>query len=72
MPKLGPIKRDQLIFYLRQIGFVGPHPGGKHQFMIRDGVRLRIPNPHQGDIGRDLLARILKQGGISREEWESL
>jgi hypothetical protein len=29
-----------------------------------------VPNPHQGDIGKDLLARILRQGGISRDEWE--
>jgi predicted RNA binding protein YcfA (HicA-like mRNA interferase family) len=31
-----------------------------------------LPNPHKGDIERNLLARILKQAGISREEWEQL
>ena len=46
--------------------------GGKHQFMVRDDLRLVIPNPHSGEIGRDLLARILRQAGISREEWEKL
>jgi len=30
-----------------------------------------VPNPHKGDIGRDLLTRILKQAGISREEFEA-
>jgi UDP-N-acetylmuramyl pentapeptide synthase len=34
-------------------------------------LRLTIPNPHQGEIGKDLLSRILKQAGISREEWEN-
>jgi len=33
---------------------------------------LRIPNPHESDIGAGLLSRILKQGGIEREEWERL
>ena len=38
--------------------------------MIRGDVTLRIPNLHQSDIGRDLLARILRQAGIDRETWE--
>ncbi|MFL5704104.1 MAG: type II toxin-antitoxin system HicA family toxin [Ktedonobacteraceae bacterium] len=72
MPNIGPIKRKDLIYYLRQLGFEGPFSGGKHQFMIRGDVTLRIPNPHQGDIGEDLLVRILKQARISRKEWERL
>ncbi len=72
MPYIGPIKRKDLIYYLRRLGFEGPFSGGKHQFMIRGDVTLRIPNPHQGDIGEDLLVRILKQGKISRKEWERL
>lgn len=57
---------------LRRLGFEGPYSGGKHQYLVRDSLRLRLPNPHQGDIGRDLLARILKQAAITREEWEAL
>jgi predicted RNA binding protein YcfA (HicA-like mRNA interferase family) len=72
MPPFGPISRDQLIGYLRRLGFEGPEAGGNHQFMSRGGLRLRIPNPHRGDIGRELLARLLKQAGISREEWDRL
>lgn len=30
---------------------------------------LKIPNPHAKDISIDLLSKILKQAGISREEW---
>ena len=40
--------------------------------MLRADTTIRIPNPHQGDIGRELLARILRQAHISREEWEAL
>ncbi len=40
--------------------------------MVKGNLRLTIPNPHQGGIGKDLLSRILKQAGVSREEWEKL
>jgi hypothetical protein len=57
---------------LRRLGWEGPFVGGgKHpQFMTKDDRQLRIPNPHRGDIGVNLLGRILGQAGISREEWE--
>ena len=70
MPAFGPVPRAELVRALRSLGFEGPYSGGKHQFMIRGDVTLRIPNPHQSDIGRDLLARILRQAGIDRETWE--
>ncbi|GIV15769.1 MAG: hypothetical protein KatS3mg022_1204 [Armatimonadota bacterium] len=72
MPPVGPVKRQDLIRYLRQLGFEGPYVGGKHQYMVRGEVRLVLPNPHRGDVGTDLLIRILKQAGINREEWEKL
>ena len=72
MPQLRPIKRNDLINYLKQLGFSGPYAGGKHQFMIKDKLRLTLPNPHQSDIGINLLNKILKQAGISKEDWEKL
>ena len=72
MPKFGPIKRKELIHYLRQLGFSGPYSGGKHQFMRKGQLRVRIPNPHQGDIGKNLLMRILKEAEIDKEQWETL
>jgi len=72
MPAFGPISRRDLIRHLRQLGFDGPYSGGKHEFVIRGNVTLRIPNPHRGDIGRELLSRILRQAGIARDEWERL
>ncbi len=70
MPKLGPIKRKKLIHYFHKFGFSGPFSGGKHQFMIKGDLRVRIPNPHQGDIGKNLLMRILIEAGINKEQWE--
>jgi len=72
VPWLGPIKREELVRYLRVLGFEGPYSGKKHQFMLKGVVRLRIPNPHQRDIGKELLSRILKQAGIDKEIWEKL
>jgi predicted RNA binding protein YcfA (HicA-like mRNA interferase family) len=72
MPRLGPIRRRDLIWYLKRLGFEGPYSGGKHQFMIKDDITVRLPNPHQGDIGQEFLARILRQARIDREQWEAL
>ena len=70
MPPFGTIQRSDVVRHLRKLGFEGPYVGGKHQYMIKGQLRLAIPNPHEGDISRDLLARISRQAGIDREEWE--
>jgi len=72
MPAIGPIKRKDLVAGLRGLGFEPPVSGGDHQYMKGRGRKLRIPNPHNDDIGRGLLVRILREAGIRREEWESL
>lgn len=72
MPKFGPIKRKDLIHYLRQLNFAGPFSGGKHQFMIKEKLKVKIPNPHKNDIGENLLNQILKQSGINKTTWEKL
>jgi len=43
-----------------------------HEFMQKGDVVLANPNPHRGDISRSLLGVLLKQGRISRSEWESV
>ena len=69
MPKLSPVKWSDLVKRLRALGFEGPFAGGKHPYMVRGDLVLTIPNPHRGEIGPDLLAHILRQAGVSREEW---
>lgn len=72
MPSIKPLTRKELIHYLKKFGFEGPYSGGKHQFMIKGNLTLVIPNPHRGDIGVELLTRVLKQAIITRDEWEKL
>jgi hypothetical protein len=54
---------------MRELGFDGPYRGGKHPQMLRRTLTLIIPNPHEGDISVDLLQRLLRQAGVTREEW---
>ena len=54
---------------MSRLGFVGPYPGADYEYMSRGLLEVRIPNPHGGDISVDLLQKILKQVGITREEW---
>jgi hypothetical protein len=54
----GPIKRKDLIHYLKELGFDGPYVGGKPQYMVKGEIKLTVPNPHQSDI--------------DRSEWEKL
>jgi len=39
MPRIGSIKRKELIKHLKKLGFHGPYSGGKHQFMEK-GILL--------------------------------
>lgn len=72
MPAFGPTTRRDLIRHLKDLGFEGPYKGKKHDFMVKGELTPRIPNPHRGDISRDLLGRVLEQAGVSKEEWRTL
>ncbi len=67
MPK--NLSHRELLKKLRTLGFDGPYSGGRHLFMVHDDFKLRIPNPHKGDISRGLLSEILRQAGISSTKW---
>jgi predicted RNA binding protein YcfA (HicA-like mRNA interferase family) len=67
--RLAPVSRTELIRRLRRLGFEGPYSGGKHAFMVRGNLTLRIPNPHGSDIGVGLLRRLLAQAGLTVDEW---
>lgn len=70
MPR--PISNRELIRRLRKLAFVGPFSGGRHPYMERGNRRMAIPNPHGKDIGSRLLAEIIRELGISVEEFERL
>ena len=57
---------------LRALGWAGPFQKGKHPFVVKDEIRLTIPNPHHGDIDWSLMKRILQSAEISPDEWEAV
>lgn len=67
------ISRKELIRKFRALGYTGPYSGGKHQFMIKGELKIRIPNPHKNkDISVGLVKEILRQAGISNDEWDNV
>ncbi len=61
----------KLVQKFRKLGFDGPYSGGRHLFMVQTELKVRIPNPHRGDISKHLMSEILRQARISNEEWEN-
>lgn len=63
------ISRNDLVKRFRELGWDGPRAGAKHEFIVKNRHKVRIPNQHRGDIGVGLLGIILEQAGISHAEW---
>ncbi|MGA2148160.1 MAG: type II toxin-antitoxin system HicA family toxin [Bryobacteraceae bacterium] len=63
--------RRELIRKFRTLGFSGPVSGGRHQFMEKGSLKVRIPNPHGSDtIDGPLVREILRQASIRMSEWK--
>ena len=71
MARLSPVSRHEFIRRLQVLGFDGPYIGGRHEFMLRADRRLILPNPHRADISPALLTRLLRQAGVTRQEWDT-
>jgi len=72
MPKLSPLPRRILIRKLRKLGFSGPYPATRHEYMERDDEKIFIPNPHGKDIGLPIIKKIIQQLKISNQEFFDL
>lgn len=74
MPKLTPLKPQQVVQKLCRLGFEGPKPGGKHQHMVHPATGQVVPVPFHGgeEIGVGLIRKIISEIGITREEWIDL
>jgi len=70
MPK--NISWRKLVQKFRKLGFDGPYSGGRHLFMVKEKLKVRIPNPHGKDISKYLIVEILRQAGIPHEEWDGV
>ena len=69
MPK--NISWRKLVQKFRRLEFDGPYSGGRHLFMVKGELKVRIPNPHGKEISKHLISEILRQANISEEEWNA-
>lgn len=74
MSRLHPEKPDRVIRKLKVLGFEGPFGGGRHVVMRhpRTGKKISIPIHKGRDIPRGTLRAILKEVGVTVEEWNQL
>ncbi|MEY4529746.1 MAG: hypothetical protein RLZZ156_467 [Deinococcota bacterium] len=74
MPKVSPLKSLEIIRKLRALGYEGPFPSGRHVHMVHPDKKFPlIPIPmHPGDIGVGLIRKIIRDVGVSLEQWLDL
>lgn len=68
--KLGPVKAEKAIKVLEESGFLFARQRGSHVILQHlDGRSIVIP-VHQGEeLGRGVLRAIIRQAGLTREEF---
>ena len=62
----------KMVKKFKKLGFSGPYSGGKHSFMARGSLKVRIPSDHGSDIGAGLINELLKQAGIDKGRWDKV
>lgn len=73
MSRLPQVRPRQVVSALKRKGFVDVGQEGSHRFLIDEKRDLQTSVPmHPGDVGRGLLKKILREAGISEEEFREL
>ena len=73
MSKLRPLPPKKVIKSLSKVGFVPFRQKGSHIILKNEeGVVIVVPNNPGEDIGRGLLLKIIKQAGLTKEEFLKL
>lgn len=70
MPKLPAIKAKEIIRKLKALGFKQDHITGSHVILYHPNTRKRAVVPyHLQDIPKGTLSSMLREAGITREEF---
>ena len=73
MTRLPQVNPRKLVNALKKAGFEEYDQKGSHLILVDEEKNLQTSVPiHSGDVGRGLLKKILKQAGISEEEFREL
>ncbi|GAH64892.1 unnamed protein product [marine sediment metagenome] len=71
MTRLPVISGDDFVKTVRKIGYVWDHTEGSHMILLhRSGRRLSVPR-HK-ELGRGLLRSLIRDAGLSKEEFTRL
>lgn len=73
MTKLPPLKAKEVISALEKLGFQVDHVTGGHYILRHpDGRRTVVPYHGNRDVKQAVLRSIIRQAGISPEEFKKL
>jgi predicted RNA binding protein YcfA (HicA-like mRNA interferase family) len=71
--RLPQLTAKQIVAALKRIGFEEHSQEGSHLVLKNRASKLRTVVPmHSGDVGRGLLKKIIKQAGLSEQEFHKL
>lgn len=72
-PRLPQVQARQVIAALKRAGFREARQKGSHCTLVHHQWNVQTTVPiHTGDIGRGLLKAILKQAGITEDQFRDL
>ena len=73
MPKLPAVSGSDVVKALTKIGFFIDHQTGSHVIMRREGEKaLTITVPQHRELKKGTLKAIIRQSGLTAEEFENL
>jgi predicted RNA binding protein YcfA (HicA-like mRNA interferase family) len=73
VPKVPAFTPEEIVRILLRRGFVLDRSKGSHRIYIHPQTRRRVVVPfHAGDLPKGTFHEILRQAGISRDDWLNL
>ncbi len=71
MSRLPQISGDELVRAMAKIGYVWDHTEGSHMILLHPNGR-RLSVPRHRELGRGILRKLIRQAGLTREEFLEL
>ncbi len=68
MTRLPVISGDEFVKIMRQADFVWDHTEGSHMILLHSSGR-RLSVPRHKELGRGLLRALIKDAGLTREDF---
>ena len=70
MSRLHPVRSREVVRFLESLGFVQVRQKGSHKFFRHaDGRTATVPDHKGEDLGRGILAKILRDAGVKPAEF---